>query len=104
MFTFESVESPELHDSSEEAVANHDNELTEEVNFLNNGSTVLNFLLQYLCRTFEIGGIVYFVCRVYWILKSVHQKRKPTSEVIIWSFQLCNHCSKFVYAFLAVFH
>ena len=40
MFTFESVESPELHDSSEEAVANHDHELTEEVNFLNNGSTV----------------------------------------------------------------
>ena len=33
MFTVESVESPELHDSSEfeEAVANHDHELTEEV-------------------------------------------------------------------------
>ena len=49
MFTVESVESPELHDSSEfeEAVANHDHELTEEVQ-------QYYLLLQYLCRTFEI--------------------------------------------------
>ena len=33
MFTVESVESPEVHDSGEEAVANHDHELTEEVTF-----------------------------------------------------------------------
>ena len=33
MFTVESIESRELHDSSEEAVANHDHELNEEEHF-----------------------------------------------------------------------